>query len=807
MCQGDPPIEDPAKPFDFDLSLEVCDRTTRLAKALFGAVDAQVILVKDGWVWRSRELQRYPLGPGVGDVVKTGEPMWIADGLLDARFADADLVVKPPYLRFFAAHPIRLVDGTIPGVIAISGVEPRPYQAALAGRLADLAAFIADEWDRAQAAKAKAVIELERETAGALLTATFQAMPVSLVIADRDYRVIACSPRWSQDMEITGEAARGQSIAVLAPDYFQPLHAHVDRALAGEHITADKVPVVRKDGTPGWLAAELVPWRLPDGQIGGAIISTHDVTRTIEALDAASRSEERLTLALELAGVHVWEMDYVRRELVKVGDETPFFTEPKTYRALFKDIYCTIDPRDRPAVEALTLGQFADDRPLTAEYRLHRTDGVEIWASSACRLIVDADGRPVRLIGAMQNITERRQAEAALVLAKTEAEAASRAKSAFLATMSHEIRTPLNGVLGMAQAMAAETLSSEQRTRLDVIRHSGETLLAILNDILDLSKIEAGRLELEHVDFDLGELARGATSAFAAVATGKGLTLDLEIEDAARGVYLGDCTRVRQILHNLISNALKFTDHGGVTLSIAPMDHGLRFVISDTGAGIPADRLPHLFQKFEQVDASTTRRYGGTGLGLAICRELAEVFGGSIEAQSVEGSGSRFTVVLPLVRQSGERPAAAPSHPTERPQPEHQALQVLAAEDNSVNQLVLKTLLNQAGVDPFIVSDGAEAVAAWRERDWDLILMDVQMPVMDGPKAAALIRQLEAATGRRRTPIIALTANAMAHQVAEYRSSGMDGYVAKPIQIELLFAAMDAALDQAEPPAEARSQA
>jgi signal transduction histidine kinase/ActR/RegA family two-component response regulator len=378
------------------------------------------------------------------------------------------------------------------------------------------------------------------------------------------------------------------------------------------------------------------------------------------------------------------------------------------------------------------------------------------------------------------------------------AEAANTAKSAFLATMSHEIRTPLNGVLGMAQAMAADELTEVQRERLSVIHRSGEALLAILNDVLDLSKIEAGKLELETIEFDLGELAQGAYSAFTALANKKGLSFALDI-GSARGRYMGDPTRIRQILYNLISNALKFTDVGEIRVTAERDGDFLTIAVADTGVGISPQNLVRLFQKFDQLDSSTTRRFGGTGLGLAICHELAQLMGGEIQVESKVGKGSRFVVRLPLPRVGEERapPQLAPPPVSEIPQPLR--LRVLAAEDNAVNQLVLKTLLHQLGVEPAVVEDGAAAVEAWKAAEWDVILMDVQMPVMDGLAATALIRRLEAETGRGRTPIIALTANAMAHQVEAYVAAGMDRHVAKPIAAAELFQALSEATDGDDP--------
>jgi signal transduction histidine kinase len=381
------------------------------------------------------------------------------------------------------------------------------------------------------------------------------------------------------------------------------------------------------------------------------------------------------------------------------------------------------------------------------------------------------------------------------------AEAANRAKSAFLATMSHEIRTPLNGVLGMAQAMAADSLTAVQRERLSVIHQSGESLLAILNDVLDLSKIEAGRLELECIEFDLSEVARGAHSAFTALANKKGLSFALDAE-AAKGRYRGDPTRLRQILYNLISNALKFTEHGEIRVAASYDGERLAIAVRDTGVGISPENLGRLFGKFDQLDSSTTRRFGGTGLGLSICRELAHLMGGDIEVESTLGKGSCFTVRLPLARVGEENPALA--LPTEAAsqgegEAETMPLRVLAAEDNEVNQLVLKTLLHQLGIEPTVVDDGRAAVEAWESEAWDVILMDIQMPEMDGVDATGAIRARERETGRPRTPILALTANAMSHQIEAYLAAGMDGHVAKPIAAAALFAALGAAVAGDEP--------
>jgi signal transduction histidine kinase/CheY-like chemotaxis protein len=381
-------------------------------------------------------------------------------------------------------------------------------------------------------------------------------------------------------------------------------------------------------------------------------------------------------------------------------------------------------------------------------------------------------------------MAEHSQLKESLLAARLEAEAASRAKSNFLAVVSHEVRTPLNGILGMAQIMEAGPLEPAQAERLQIVRRSGEVLLSILNDVLDLAKIEAGRIELESIEFDLGQTLAATADCFAPLANVKGLRFETDVV-GAKGHYLGDPIRVRQIVSNLISNALKFTETGTVSLGATYRDGVLRLSVTDTGIGIPADKLDQLFSRFFQADQSTTRRFGGTGLGLAICRDLASLMGGDIEVRSEFGVGSTFTANLPLPL-IGE--ASSTTEDDTLPDDELDgSLKVLAAEDNLTNQMVLRAMLESFGVAVTIVETGAEALEAWEREDWSLILMDVQMPVMDGPEAARAIRAREIASGRARTPIIALTADTMSHQIRAHLESGMDLHVAKPIEATDLF--------------------
>jgi PAS domain S-box-containing protein len=562
--------------------------------------------------------------------------------------------------------------------------------------------------------------------------------------------------------------------------------------------------------------------------VGGAIThyegTLEDITARRQTEDALRESEDRFRTIFEGAatGIAITDLD---RRLLKCN---PALEQMLGYRE--DEIrYATFDTVTHPDDNALSRRLFVEMvQGKRNEYRLEkrfvRKNETLFWVRLTASLVRDASGEPRFAVTMVEDITTQRQALAEIQGAKEAAEAANRAKSEFLANMSHEIRTPMNGIIGMTELALQTELDSEQRECLSLVKLSADSLLTIINDILDFSKIEAGKLDLETIEFSLCDLISDAMQMFAVRAHSKGLELIYDLPPEVPDALRGDPGRLRQILVNLMGNAVKFTDNGEVVVTVGSESLSqdmvcLHFAVKDTGIGIPADKQALIFSPFAQADGSTTRKYGGTGLGLAIVSQLVELMGGRVWVESEEGLGSTFyfTARFGLPGEATESPVnpveaddVIKRRATENNQhtPDSKSSfpsQVLLVEDSVVNQRVATHFLEKWGHEVTVASNGCEALAAMARARFGLVLMDVQMPDMNGLEAASLIRKEEAAAGGR-IPIIALTAQAMKMDRDRCAEAGMDAYVSKPLDPQKLFCAVESLLGLARPHTVANSR-
>jgi PAS domain S-box-containing protein len=529
-----------------------------------------------------------------------------------------------------------------------------------------------------------------------------------------------------------------------------------------------------------------------DREVVGRVWSFHDITERKRGEEALRGAEAKFRSLVEqsLVGIYIIQDDRFIYANPKMEEITGYAQDELL--ALRSMLRLVVEDDCETVRESFrrTLAREVQSVQHTFGIRPKSGPVVEVEAFGSA---TEYDGRPA-VIGSMLDVTERRRMESAVLQAKEAAEATSRAKSEFLANMSHEIRTPLNGIIGMSGILLDGPEDQDRDDCVGTIRDSAETLLGIVNDILDLSKIESGKMEVEVVDFDLRTVMQDVIELLASNAQQKRLRLTLDLPPACPTLVQGDPGRLRQVLTNLIGNAVKFTQQGEVSLTgrlvgERERDIDVRLTVQDTGIGIPPERHAAIFESFTQADGSTTRRFGGTGLGLTISRQLVEAMGGRIDLLSEPGKGSTFCIELTLPKQIGvPRPAVPP--PPDRPVvPVPIGLRVLVVEDNMVNQKVARRLLERQGCRTDAVANGLEAVETLARLPYDLVFMDVQMPEMDGYDATAEIRRREAAIGGH-IPIIAMTAHAMQGDRERCLAAGMDDYISKPIDAGALTTAL-----------------
>ncbi len=533
---------------------------------------------------------------------------------------------------------------------------------------------------------------------------------------------------------------------------------------------ASPVDLISEDTVRGWVRGSVALGIGIAGFLGGLVYwSRHSAIAQIrEAIHAMPDgmgffdAQDRLIL---------WNTRYAELN-PQVG---PRLVPGMTFRDILKaDLEAGVHPDTGGDDEAWIEVRMKARASLSETVEQQLTDGR--WLRVQDR--ATAEGGIVTLVN---DITDLKRDAQALAEARDAAQSANTAKSQFLANMSHEIRTPLNGVIGVAQALAQTDLSAQQKEMLQLIHSSGQTLQVLLSDILDLARVESGRLELTPEPFDLNRAVREAAQLYEAMASEKGLKLVVEVAPELDGWVVGDVVRIKQILTNLVSNAVKFTARGMVTLTALPVPDRegrpmVRFSVEDTGIGFDAETRRRLFSRFEQADGAITRRFGGSGLGLAISHQLAGMMGGTLDCESEPGGGSAFILTVPLAR--AQAPAAAAPMIAAATSDRH--LRVLLADDHPVNRKVVQMILGQIDAELVETENGAEAVEAFRQSDFDVVLMDMQMPVMDGLLATREIRQWEAVAGLKPTPIVMLTANALSEHIQAGAAAGADRHLAKP---------------------------
>ncbi len=593
-----------------------------------------------------------------------------------------------------------------------------------------------------------------------------------------------------------------------------------------------EMELIRRDGSTFWAEARSTGLYSDDGAFIGILSVVRDITARRAAEEALRESEERFRLVADNAMDVIWTLDlqgrftYVSPSVFRLRGYTPeeVMSQP-TEEAICPGSLDLFVKGMKGIWERIARGEKILDDPEDNHVELEQPckDGTTVWTDASITGIYTPSGELAGILGVSRDITARRAAERALASAMSrleeesrlsqelarKAESANVAKSEFLANMSHEIRTPLNGIIGMASLLLEKGLNDDQRDCAETLLSSAESLLGLLNDILDFSKIEAGRLELESVRFDLRELVDRVAAHFAAAAAEKGIQFRSDFDLEAPRFVLGDPGRLRQVLTNLLSNAVKFTDEGEVALELhsertGARDADLVFSVRDTGIGVPPDRAAHVFDKFVQADRSTTRRYGGTGLGLAITSQLAEMMGGrltvaspatgraQVAARGGPGSLFRFSVRLPVA----DRPEARTGERSGAPTLDQSCMSALAkkrvllVEDNLINQKVAVAILRKMGVVPDVASDGVEALEILSKEPYDLVLMDVEMPRLDGLEAARRLRAMPEDFPNRLVPVVAMTARAMKGDQDACMQAGMNDYVPKPVTAERLWEAL-----------------
>ena len=617
-----------------------------------------------------------------------------------------------------------------------------------------------------------------------------QASPVAIAITDREHKIRLINPAFTRIFGYKLNESLGQPIVdLIVPVDEETIFRMSARKIVGGAVVYGTLRRKHKNGAPVYVETYAVPIN-GSGAHCGDIVVYNDVTERVTTEMALRQSEEVFRMLSATVPVGIFCTDeygtptYVNRRLTELTGVTSEQSRSNRWAE-------SIHPDDRDRAVQLWNNAVLEGDELVDQHRIIRPDGVVIWVAARAQWARTPDGKRLSFVGIVEDVTALRAAHENMKLAKEAAEAASKAKGEFLANMSHEIRTPLNGIIGMTELTLETDLTPDQREYLDTVKFSADSLLTVINDILDFSKIEAGKLEMEAVDFDLGECLGAVIRTLWLRATEKHLALGCKIAKDVPAIVCGDPTRLTQVVINLLGNAIKFTEMGRVSLEVHmesahDKDLLLHFTIADTGIGIPPEKQELIFAPFAQADTSTTRRFGGTGLGLSISMRLVNMMGGKIWLESEMGAGTKFHFTAQFRR--AKEPSGARGTVTSI-LTSGAGTRVLVVDDNPVNQALAAKLLEKRGYSPTVANNGLQALTTLQNETFEIVLMDVQMPEMDGFEATAEIRRREAKVGGHQF-IVAVTAHAMKGDRERCLEAGMDSYLTKPIRPDALDAVL-----------------
>ena len=630
-------------------------------------------------------------------------------------------------------------------------------------------------------------------TANEQIQTMFSNAPTGVILIDSEGKIV----QWNPKAEIIFgwkhiEVIEKYFHQIIIPERFREAHLKgiKDFLKTGQGFVVNEqieLTALRKDNTEFAVGINISPTLIKGNYFFIGFIT--DITESKKVEKALKDKAMQLDEAQQLAHMGSWEWDILANK-IKWSDELYrlYGFTPQEFEANYEDFLNFIHPCDREHVNSIVQKSYKDKQSFQFFYRIIHKDGTERILSGRGNVHTDDNGNPLRMSGTGQDVTEIKIAEAVIIAAKQAAEESSLLKETFLSNMSHEIRTPLNAIIGFTEILRKSDLGAQEKEYLKTIEKAGESLSTIINDILEISKIEAGMIDFEERPLSIKEILKSLKAMLAQKAKEKNIELSFECHNEVPDILLGDPTRLTQILINLIGNAIKFTQKGRVDLFVKLLtsknEHYLiEFSVKDTGIGISEDKLKHIFQRFRQAESNITRKYGGSGLGLSISEQLIKLQGGEITVESVPNVGSTFTFTLPYIKTTQILSAFEEKQEIFFDINEVRKLKILLAEDNELNVKLIVSLFSNNGLKAAIAENGKTAVEMIQKNDYDIVLMDMEMPEMNGYEATGVIRH----ELKSKIPIIAMTAHAMTGEREKCLKLGMNDYIAKPINVNLLF--------------------